>query len=156
MQRNILVIYLLLVSMGVYAQTPDRRVTERLNQLNFKYDVKEDGTFQFTIPVGSRSQIIYIHSVTNLYDKIELREVYSVVHQSKIAPDAARLQRLLIDNSQKKLGAWELVLDGGTYFVIFTAKISADMDASDMKSVIDIVATSSDSMEKELFTVDEW
>jgi hypothetical protein len=138
------------------AQSVDSRITEKLNQLNFKYEVKEDGTFQFTVPVSQRTQMIYIHSVTNLYDKMEIREVYSVVHQSKTPLDLARTQKLLMDNGQKKIGAWEVVLDGDTYFVIFTAKISATSDASDLKSVIDIVATAADSMEKEMFTIDEW
>lgn len=156
--RNIFLpslVCLLSVSWAV-AQSVDSRITEKLNQLNFKYEVKEDGTFQFTVPVSQRTQMIYIHSVTNLYDKMEIREVYSVVHQSKTPLDLARTQKLLMDNGQKKIGAWEVVLDGDTYFVIFTAKISATSDASDLKSVIDIVATAADSMEKEMFTIDEW
>ena len=137
-------------------QLADKRVSENLNKLNFKYDVKEDGTFQFTVPVGNRSQMIFIHSNTSSYDNLEIREVYSVIYQSASKPEDFVLTKLLIDNGQKKLGAWELIFDNNLYFLVFTAKVSPTLDAANLKSVIDIVATSSDSLEQILFTTDEW
>lgn len=134
----------------------DSRITQNLNNLNFKYDVKDDGTFQFTIPVGNRSQLIFIHSKTSTYDKLEIREIYSVIYQSTIRPNENILAQLLTDNSQKKLGAWELIFDGNTYFIVFTAKVAANLDESDTKSVIDIVASSADAMELQFFNSDEW
>lgn len=138
------------------AQNPDVRITNNLNKLNFKYDLKEDGTFQFTMPVGKRTQMILIHSNTSIYDNLELREIYSVIYQSNQRPDEVQMSKLLIDNGQKKLGAWELIFEENIYFVVFTAKIPGDLDDDDLKSVIDIVATSADAMEQILFTTDEW
>ena len=63
---------------------------------------------------------------------------------------------MLIDNGQKKLGAWELIIEDNTYFMVFTAKVGATLDDSDLKSAIDIVATSADAMEQLLFNTDEW
>lgn len=134
----------------------DTRITSNLNKLNFKYDVKDDGTFQFTMPVGNRTQMVFIHSKTSSYGQLEIREVYSVIYQSSKKPDEIKLNRLLIDNGQKKLGAWELIFEDNTYFIVFTAKIPAQLNDSDLKSTIDIVATSSDAMEQTLFNTDEW
>jgi hypothetical protein len=138
------------------AQNRDARIAKNLTELNFKYDVKDDGTFQFTVPVGNRTQMIFIHSTTNIYDKLEIREIYSVIYQSAQKPDEVKLTSFLIDNGQKKLGAWELIFDDNTYFMVFTAKVSGELNAADLKSVVDIVATSADAMELTLFTTDEW
>ncbi|NJO03689.1 MAG: hypothetical protein HC880_20240 [Bacteroidia bacterium] len=140
-----------------YAQSNvDSGITASLNQLNFKYDIKEDGTFQFTIPVGSRSQMIFIHSTTSSYDKMNIREIYSVIYQSPQMPDEVVLRKLLVDNAQKKLGAWEVIFEDNTSFIVFTAKVPANLDASDLKSTVEIVATSADTMEQILYNTDEW
>ncbi len=150
-------LFFVLLSPQLHAQSlVDSRITQNLNNLNFKYDVKDDGTFQFTIPVGKRSQLIFIHSKTSTYDKLEIREIYSVIYQSTIRPNENMLAQLLTDNGQKKLGAWELIYDGNTYFIVFTVKVAANLDESDTKSVIDIVASSADAMELQLFNSDEW
>lgn len=139
-----------------FAQKPDTRVAETLKELNFKYIVKSDGTYETKIPLNSRTQLVYIHSNTSTYDKLELREIYSVIYQSAQKPDESKLLRLLLDNSQKKLGAWELIYENKIFFIVFTAKVAATLDASDTKSVIDIVSNASDSMEQQLFMTDEW
>ncbi len=134
----------------------DVRVTENLNRLNFQYDIKEDGTFEFLVPLGDRTQMIFIHSNTSTYEPLEIRDIYSVIYQSPQAPGQLVLSQLLIDNGQKKLGAWELIFNNNTYYIVFTAKVSANMNDGELKSVIDIVATSADAMEQTLFKSDEW
>ncbi len=134
----------------------DERVASNLSKLNFKYDVKDDGTFLFTVPVGSRTQMVFVHSATSQYDQMEIREVFSVIYQSNQRPTDIQLAKLLTDNSQKKLGAWEMIIEGGQAFLVFTAKVPADQNDADLRSTIDIVATSSDAMEQLLFSTDEW
>jgi hypothetical protein len=141
----------------VFAQNIDQRIIDNLNQLNFKYQTKTpDGTFQFTVPLGNRTQMLFIHSNTSTYDKLEIREIYSVIYQSPNKPNMDNLTTLLLDNAQKKLGAWELVYENKNYFIVFTAKILATADSADLKSAIDIVASSADAMEQQLFVSDEW
>ncbi len=148
---------LFILTVPLFAQKFDNRVSENLKTLAFKYELQpEDATFKFTVPIGKRTQTIFVESSTSTYDKLEMREIYSIIHQSKNIPDQSRLVKLLMDNAQKKIGAWEIVYEGSEYFIIFTAKIPANADASDMKSAIDIVAASSDGMENQLFTTDEW
>ena len=157
MLRIIMITSILLIQWsGIWAQKPDSRITENLKELNFKFNVKEDGTFEAKIPISNRTQIVFIHSNTSTYDKLEMREIYSVISQSNQYPNEATLLKLLQDNGQKKLGAWELIKEQNNYFIVFTAKISATLDAADLKSVIDIVATAADAMEQQLYMIDEW
>lgn len=160
LQRIQLTIFFMLFFFGqqmVQAQNNvDVRVTENLNKLEFKYDIKEDGTFQFTVPVNSRSQIIYVHSKTYSYAQLEIREVFALIYSGPQRPNEAVLNKLLSDNAQKKLGAWELLFEGNNYFIVFTAKVPANQNEADLKSTIDIVSTSADAMEQILFNTDEW
>ncbi|TAE47873.1 MAG: hypothetical protein EAY69_05865 [Cytophagales bacterium] len=152
-----LLFFLMTTSSFALAQKTDNRVADNLKALSFKYEIQsEDGTFKFTVPIGKRTQTVFIESTISSYDKLEMREIYSIVHQSPHIPDQSRLVKLLMDNAQKKIGAWEIVYEGSEYFIIFTAKVPANADASDMKSAIDIVAASSDGMEQQLFATDEW
>jgi hypothetical protein len=157
MKKNIVFLFLSLFLIQIsYAQKPDNRVVEVLKSLNFKYSVQEDDSFKFTVPINKRTQTIFISSETTTYDKLEMREVYSIIHESNQIPDQSKLIKLLIDNGQKKIGAWEIVYEGSAYFIIYTVKINANADASDLKSAIDIVATASDLMEQQLFVTDAW
>lgn len=152
----VLLVAVLLMAFATQGQVIDDRVQKNLNTLDFKYDIKDDGTFQFTIPVAMRTQMAFVHSSTSKYDQMEIREIYSVIYQGAQRPNEATLGTLLIDNSQKKLGAWELIYENNTYYIVFTAKVAADLDASDLKSCIDIVVTSADTMEQKLFGTDNW
>jgi hypothetical protein len=159
MQNKIYLLLLVFISSScaLMAQTPnDTRVIENLTKLNFKYDVKDDGTFLFTVPVGSRTQMVFVHSATSQYDQMEIREVFSVIYQSNQRPTETQLAKLLTDNSQKKLGAWEMIVENSQVFLVFTAKIPANQSEKDFRSTIDIVATSSDAMEQLLFSTDNW
>lgn len=161
MQHKILLLILLLsgfftIQTTKAQTTQDKRVSENLSKLNFKYDVKDDGTFLFTVPVGNRTQMVFVHSATSQYDQMEIREVFSVIYQSSQRPTDVQLAKLLTDNSQKKLGAWEMIIENGQAFLVFTAKVPANQNEADLRSTIDIVATSSDAMEQLLFSIDEW
>ncbi len=158
--QKIIFTFFVLVSLGMqllFAQTPrDARVVENLTKLGFKYDVKDDGSFLFTIPVGSRTQMVFINSSTSQFNQMEIREVYSVIYQSNQKPNEAQLSQLLLDNSQKKLGAWEMISDNNQFFLVFTAKVIASQNEADLRSTIDIVANAADAMEQLLFSADTW
>lgn len=159
MQKKILTFFFLFslgIQLAMSQSTQDVRVLENLNKLGFKYDVKDDGSFLFTIPVGNRTQMIFINSNTSLFERMEIREVYSVIYQSNQKPNEAQLAQLLLDNSQKKLGAWEMISDNNQFFLVFTAKVAASQNESDMRATIDIVANAADAMEQLLFNADTW
>jgi hypothetical protein len=141
--------------LGIFAQKVDERLLNALTPLNIKYQT-EGSTIFFKQPIGKRTQVVYIDNNTDIFDKFEVRQVYSTVHESSKPLDQTRLQKLLIANGKKKIGAFEMVEKEGAYFVIFTAKVSPTLDATDLKSVIDMVATVADSTEESMFYTDEW
>ena len=139
----------------VFAQNIEERLKKALDPLELKYKL-EDGAVMFKQPVGKRTQVVYIDNTTDIFDKFEVRQVYSTVHESEkpIAQDI--LQKLLIANSKKKIGAFEIIEREGAYFVIFTAKIPPDLEAVNLKAIIDIVAISADNAEATFFKTERW
>jgi hypothetical protein len=157
MKNRIFLLAFLLMSLPalVYGQKTDARLTAALEPLELKY-TNENGTITFKQPIGKRTQVMYIENETDIFDKFEVRQVYSIVHESDKPLDQARLQQLLMANAKKKIGAFEIVQKEGSYFVVFAAKVSPTLDATDLKSVIDMVATVADAMEESLFATEEW
>lgn len=147
--------FLILVPFMSFAQVIDERLKKSLDPLELKYKL-EDGAIMFKQPVGKRTQVVYIDNSTDIFDKFEVRQVYSTVHESEkpIAQDI--LLKLLIANSKKKIGAFEIIEREGSYFVVFTAKIPPDLDATNLKSIIDIVAISADNAEANYFKTEQW
>lgn len=136
----------------------DQRVIDKLTTLKYQYEVELDGTVKFILPVGkdARSQTLYIRSVTDWYDQMEIREIYSVIYKSDKRPPEYMLAKILLDNSRKKLGAWELIYEDTQYHLLFNAKVKANESPQNIKSIIEIVGAAADDMEKELFISDNW
>lgn len=136
----------------------DKRVVDRLNILKYQYEVEPDGTIKFILPIdkNKRSQTLYIRSITDWYEQIEIREVYSVIYKSDKRPPEYMLAKILFDNSRKKLGAWELIYEDSQYHILFNAKVTANESPQNLKSIIDIVGSAADDMERELFISDNW
>ncbi len=157
MKKNSLLLACLLALLPAlgFAQKIDERLLNALNSLSMKYSLEQE-TVVFKQPVGKRTQVVYIDSKTDIFDKFEVRQVYSTIHESETPISQAILQKLLIANGKKKIGAFELLVREGVYFVVFTAKIPPDLDAVNLKAVIDIVATSADNAEDTLFFADQW
>ncbi len=147
-------------SQVIYKSAPkvDKRVVDKLATLKYQYDVAEDGTIKFIYPISknNRSQTLYIRSVTDWYDQMEIREIYSVIYKSNKRPPEYMLAKVLFDNSRKKLGAWELIYEDEQYHILFNAKIRAEESPQNLKSVIEIVGAAADDMEKDLFIADNW
>ncbi|WP_299452553.1 hypothetical protein [uncultured Microscilla sp.] len=136
----------------------DKRVIDRLTVLKYQYEVEPDGTIKFILPISKnkRSQTLYIRSVTDWYDQLEIREIYSVIYKSDKRPPEYMLAKVLFDNSRKKLGAWELIYEDAQYHILFNAKVTANESPQNIKSIIDIVGAAADDMEQELFISDNW
>jgi len=147
-------------SQVIYKSAPkvDKRVVDKLATLKYQYEVAQDGTIKFIYPVSknNRSQTLYIRSVTDWYDQMEIREVYSVIYKSDKRPPEYMLTKVLFDNSRKKLGAWELIYEDAQYHILFNAKVKAQESPQNLKSIIEIVGAAADDMEKELFIADNW
>lgn len=150
----------LLWAQTIYKSAPkvDKRIIDKLSTLNYQYEVAQDGTIKFVFPIAkhNRSQTLYIRSITDWYDQMEIREVYSVIYKSEKRPPEYMLAKVLFDNSRKKLGAWELIYEDAQYHILFNAKVKAEESPQNLKSIIEIVGAAADDMEKDLFISDNW
>lgn len=150
----------LLWSQVVYKSSAkvDKRVVDKLGILKYQYEVEQDGTIKFILPVNknNRSQTLYIRSVTDWYDQMEIREIYSVIYKSDKRPPEYMLAKILFDNSHKKLGAWEMIYEDSQYHILYNAKVDAEESPQNLKSIIEIVGVAADDMEKNLFISDNW
>lgn len=131
----------------------DARVRTRLDTAQVKYTVNNLGNFIVSWNVGKngRSQGTIINSHTQTYKNMEIREVWSVAYKGpRLTRDA--LAKLLIDNGEKKIGAWEIASDGnsGTEAVIFTVKVPADISADQLRAMSSVVAETADEVEEKL------
>ena len=127
----------------------DPAVAVLLDQLDYRYDIDEDGDYRMTIAVGDdrRSQLVFVRSPVETYGNLRIREVWSPAYASPDGPFPGPVaNRLLEVSNDLKLGAW--VKHGG--HALMVVKIDADADAAVLEQAITAAATSADEMEKEL------
>lgn len=131
----------------------DKRVAAALDKAKLKYEVTDRGDFKLLYDLeDDRTQVVMIESGTENYDDLEIREVYAVAAKSDGAFDAETANALLIDNGNRKVGAWQVVVndDDDEHTAIFSAQIDAGADADALSQVINAVVTTADEKEKEL------
>lgn len=126
----------------------DRRVETSLNEADLKYDIDKDGDFKLLLNYDdNRTQLVFVQSKTEQYKNYEIREIFAYGYKSPTSEFSASIaNRLLIDNSKKKMGAWE---KRGEY-AVYVIKISADADALSLKNAIQLAAVCAEEMEKEI------
>lgn len=135
---------------------PDLRVKELLDQTDYNWEVDQDGDFKLILQFDDeRSQIVFVSSRTFVMEGLEIREVWSVgdVSENNLSPLFA--MRMLEENAQVKLGAWELQDWDGTKVSIFRAKISANANLNTLNTAISAVGITADEREKEFVGTDE-
>jgi hypothetical protein len=82
---------------------------------------------------------------------LEIREIGSVAYISEGFLDADMANRLLLRNSELKIGSWRLISGGNnTYLVAFCIQIAADCDPNSFAQSLGIVLEVADKMEEAL------
>ncbi len=128
----------------------DIRVRRVLDQLGLKYSVTDSGSFKLLFDVGDgRSQLAWIDSTTHIYQSLEIREIWSVGYEIKGEIPQGLANKLLRINNSIKLGAWRVFFDGTTSYALFAVHTSASADAASIRSLLELVTTTSDSFERE-------
>ena len=125
--------------------------------------VKEDITFllgsnnnikaQFRT-TENRTNLVIVNSETKRVGDYEYREVWSSAYRG-IPIDAKKLEQLLLDNGQQKVGGWR-VLQGEKWIVIYSVRVSANADGSTLRAAMQLCATKADALEKEWGENDEF
>ena len=132
------------------AAAKDARVERILKQLKYHYEITSDGDFKVPTDLDDgRTQIVYVNSSTSTFGDLEVREVWALAMKARGALAAPIANRLLKDN--KKFGGWRAInTDTGDTLVYFSAQVSADCDAQTLDSVMDLVLSVADKLEKEM------
>jgi hypothetical protein len=154
---------LLCLASGLARAAPDPRVEARLQELDLRYQVDEEGEFKLLLRFedGRRHQV-YVDSATDSYGedldrlrRLEVRSVWAPVarYEGELPPEVAR--RLLEDAYGLKLGTWQTARAEGSSLVIFSVRADAAADARTLHTLIWYVAYRADQMEKELTGKDD-
>lgn len=134
----------------------DVRVMKLLDAEDLKYEITSDGDFKLGNRFkNGRTHLLWVNSNTEKYQKLEIREVWSVgyIANGKLSPEEMRT--LLKDNSRKKLGSWKIITSNEKDIAVFYVQIAADSDRDSFLSAVQIVSESADEMEKQLTGKDD-
>lgn len=127
---------------------PDRRVTEALESLGLEYEPEETGCrLEFVLGLG-RTQVVFIDSQTSTVGALELRKIWSCGYMGSAAVPEAVCAKLLDSNRQSPLGCWATFADGEEHFLVFEARVPAQLDAKSVKAVLVLVAEYADQAEQ--------
>lgn len=152
-----LIACLLTVSFG-FAQV-DNRVKSKLNRLKINYDQLKNGNFtiNYRFTDTKRKQRIYISSKISKFGGLEVREIYSLIWESKVPIPDNMLNQLLAYNGEVKLGTWKLEkTSSGEDILYFSVKIDANANLELFKDALTIVHKVADKWEKKLFNKDDF
>ncbi len=114
--------------------TLDPRVETALQAAKLAYGI-DAGDFRLKFDLdAARSQVVWVASGTWKVEDYEIRDVWSVA----------------------ALGSWQVNQGTDEYLVVFSASVPATVDADTLREVIEVVALSTDRIEKELGPTDEF
>ena len=138
-------------------KSSDRRVERLLDEADLKYEVDGDGDFTLVNGLkNDRSQIAWILSRTSKLGSLEIRQIWSVGYRSKSPLSETLANRLLKENTQVKIGAWQVRKMGDDYVAVFCAQIAADTDKETLLLALLAVTKTADELEKELTDKDDF
>jgi hypothetical protein len=138
----------------------DPRVSSALDELDIPYQFHPaTGRFEILCQLEhGRSQTVFIHSATNKFLGIELREISSPALESDGPFDARTTNLLLRDNAELFHGDWSIHLndDSSKHFAVFSMTGLASLGPDPLSSIIQCVAEVADEMEHRLSGLDEF
>lgn len=148
---------LLSVSFPAFAQdtrsapVPDPQVRQLLDELEYEYEVDEDGDYRLVFEVAGstekRSQLVYVRSPVESYGVLRVREIWAPGYKAAGTDfPAAVANRLLAATQDNKVGAWAKQDE----YAVFVVKLPADAGAEALDDAIDAAITTADAMEAEL------
>lgn len=142
--------------------TEDPRIAAQLKALSYQYAVTEDQDYRLIIQIADdkRAQTVVVNSNTEVYDKAEIREVWSIALQAVNPIEPALAERLLKANNTVKMGAWRewpgaKVGASQELYVVFAAQIDANAPQEVLAATIHLVSQTADALEKELAQKDD-
>ena len=154
MKRIVTALLLTATMFGAHAAEPDKAVGRVLKQLDYPYEIDEDGDYKLVFDAGEdRTQLVFVRSSVEEFGSHKIREIWSPGYNSpgKQFP-AAVANRLLEDSQDAKLGAWVKQ----DQLAMFVVKVDANASSEVVSDAIDAAAKSADAIELEMTSKDEY
>lgn len=136
----------------------DNRIKSQLDSMEYKYTISKTGDFKLICRIGDeRTQVVFINSEIQTYQGIEIREIFApmAVLQAKDMT-VAFLKKLLEENYNKKMGAWQMISGNESSLITFTVKADAYCSSEVLNKIIWLVAQTADELEKEVSADDNF
>lgn len=132
------------------AVAPDPGIAMLLKQLEYEYEVDDDGDYKLLMAVGGddeRSQLVFIRSAVETYGQMKIRELWSYAYRAPGESFPALVANRLLEASHNLiLGSW--VKQGQS--AVFVIKLPADAGAQVLDEAIGAAVATADEMELEL------
>lgn len=139
--------------------TADVRVATALQEAALKYEIDQDGDYRILIEYSDegRSQLVWTNSQTYaLGDALEVREVWSVAYEVPTVLPVTLANQLLQRNFDQIMGNWQIMTINGGSYVVFAAKVPADLAAEELAAIVYAVSETADDFEVEMMVGDEF
>ena len=143
-------------SAAVAADRADPRAERALKKADLAYEIDGDNDFSLLWETtDNRTHVVFVLSRTYRLGGLEVRKVMALA--GRVQDDATELhQRLLQENANRKLGAWEIQTGpDGDMSYRFMATIPVDVKPKDLRAITSIVADTADALEAELSESDD-
>jgi len=132
------------------------KVKKLLDEIDLNYSITKYNNFKIELLIEEkpqrRTQNVYVYSKTENYDGYETREIVSrSLSIPKSEAKSIIFFELLKENGKLKTGSWSIIESDSSpdvYIILFTVKVSTNILAEDLFSVISFVAREADSIEK--------
>jgi hypothetical protein len=169
--RYLFTIYLLVTLTSAFSQDTnnndyyDIRIKKLLDSKQVNYTINKYNDFKINFITEKdpkeRTQYVTLVSKTTKYEGYEIRELRSTALKIKKTDIKLKvLSDLLITNSNRKIGAWEIDEysdDQDYYYLLYSIKSSTNISADDLYSLAYYVAFEADRIEKLYGSgLDEW
>jgi hypothetical protein len=143
---------LTLAAAALYAQTADTRVGAALDEAEVVYDVNDNGNYVVSYEINGnpeRSHSVYVVSVTDEYEGIEIRELWGMGAVLDDYPDYDMLASLLEYNAGIKIGSWGMEYGENEIYLFYMVKVPAALSGKELANLIYFVAEVCDEFEEE-------
>jgi hypothetical protein len=141
------------------AEEEDGRVRSALTKAGIEFQVTNDKTFKVIVKLkGGRTHVVLIDSNTSKINgtNMEFREVYAMAHKVEGELPGDLSNKMMKQSHDKKIGAWELIQGNGTSLAVFTAKVDAELNDTNLAKIINSIGLVADTMESEISGKDDY
>jgi hypothetical protein len=141
------------------AEQEDARVRATLEKAGVEFTVTDDKTFKVIVKLkDGRTQVVLIDSETSKIKgtNMEFREVYALAYKVEGSLPAKLSNKMMKQSHDKKIGAWEIIEGSGSSLAVFTAKVDAELNETNLVKIINSVGLVADTMEQEISGKDEY